>query len=123
VDGFGYVGMKGNLHHMECLADGGRVVLDVYVDDAPVMTEESGERNAKIYINRAGGGLEDMQVTFGMTHIVTMPEGDGLLRFPCPMCVASYIGPRTATMMARIYLPVNPVVVDVDLSLTVEDDA
>lgn len=107
ADGIAYVSVNGTDHKFHFIADGGRPVLEIYVDAKP------GDLFLPIRINAVGAPPDAAQATKGMTvmaHIVTSEDGDtpdGILSVPDMEPIASYIVPRIATMMARVYVPTS----------------
>ena len=107
MDGIEYVGIvvigSTVTHKFHMLADGNRPVLDVYVADM------INQEKMPILINRHGAPFADTLKTLGETHAdvqLTVVDGqEGLTRTMCEACIVTYIVPRTATMMARVYLP------------------
>jgi hypothetical protein len=90
-------------HLFRCLADGDRPVLDVIVIETP------GTKEMPILIKAVGASRNLAQETKGITHgepVMAVKNGlDGLMIVPCIKCIVNYIVPRTATMMARVYVP------------------
>lgn len=106
MDNITFVETIGTRHTFHCLADGGRPVLVVYVDDVPGASEQ-----LPILIGAVGADPSSAQSTLGVTHAdvkpITDPSGDviGVERRVCVKHIARYVVPRTATLMARIYVP------------------
>lgn len=91
-----HITKNGQRHVFHFLADGNRPVLEIYVD-------ESTDTDAKlpILINGVGKGPDDIQQTKGTTHADVSGDKTRI----CMNCLAKYIVPRIATLMARVYVP------------------
>lgn len=108
MDSIAYVNTVGTRHTFYCLADGDRPVLAVYVDDVPGAGDE-----LPILIGHVNGDPSTIQETKGTARADVVPVTDavgdviGLDRRVCLKSIAAYVVPRTATMMARVYVPTN----------------
>lgn len=108
MDGIAYVGETKGRHKFHFLADGDRPVLEVYVDLADT---KPGVEEMPIYINGIDFPEQKMQVTKGLTKMIPVAQvdddgiPDGVTVVPDPALIVAYIVPRTATMMARVYVP------------------
>jgi hypothetical protein len=108
MDGLAYVGEIDGRHKFHFLADDNRPVLEVYVDLA---NSKPGVEEMPIYINGVNHPTERMQITKGVTRLVPIASEDldgipqGVTIVPDPELIVKYIVPRTATMMARVYVP------------------
>lgn len=89
----------GTTHVFDCTADGDRTIMHVVVEDV-VGTEE-----LVIKIMPIGFGTDQAEDTLGRTHVRVTLDENGTQRHVCSNCIVSYIVPRTATMLARLYVP------------------
>lgn len=98
-----HVGVNGSDHLFHLIADGGRPVLEIYVDE--------NDPTYVIRINAVGASLDNIQSTKGHTHtdlqytedVNGIP--DGVKPFICIACIGTYVIGRIPTLMARVYLP------------------
>lgn len=100
-----YVGASGTDHLIHFLADGDRPILEIYVDEKDVVDEQDGQQMLRIRINGIGRPLDDIQPTRGTTHTLAKIDENGVETRICVTCLARYIVPRIATMLARVYVP------------------
>lgn len=100
LDGLEYLGVHGGDHVFNGMADGDRPVIVIYVKDS-----DDDDEQLPIRINGVGNPPDDVQETHGITHMTAEITDDGVTRMPCIKCIAGYMIPRIATMMARVYIP------------------
>lgn len=89
----------GTTHVFDCTADGDRTIMYVVVEDV------TGAEELVIKIMPIGFSVDQAQDTLGRTHVNVALDENGAQRHVCSNCIATYIVPRTATMLARLYVP------------------
>lgn len=102
-----HAGQVNGRHQFNILADGNRPVLEIFVD-------ESADEGAKlpIFVKGVGKGLDDLQATKGLTHAAVKVDESGVQVWICANCIVRYVLPRIVTLMARVYLPIDQIVLD-----------
>lgn len=102
-----HAGQVNGRHRFDVLADGNRPVLEVFVNES---TDE--DARLPIFVKGVGKGLDDLQATKGTTHAVVKIDESGAQVWICVNCMVRYLVPRLVTLMARVYVPTNQIVLD-----------
>jgi len=102
-----YVGEQAGWHTFRWLSDGERPVLAIYVNENdPELVIWIGDVRA----SQVPDFLAFAQPTKGRAHIHPLLDENGVRRVVCPASVVEYIFPKICTMMARVYVPAETVV-------------